>query len=106
LAIHHVVFDAWSMGIFVRELSQIYNGLKSGKPSPLPQLQIQYSDFAVWQRGRLHGVNLETQLSYWKHQLDQLRTLKLPIRRLQPLLDSPSSAREEFALSKDLSAGL
>jgi amino acid adenylation domain-containing protein len=106
LAIHHIVFDAWSMGIFVRELSQIYNSLRTGNPSPMPQLRIQYGDFAVWQRGRLQGVNLETHLSYWKNQLERLPTLKLPSGRFQPALDSHSSARADFVLSKELSAEL
>jgi hypothetical protein len=106
LAIHHVVFDGWSIGIFVRELSQIYNTLKSGKFSQLPKLHIQYADFAVWQRSRLDGRNLETSLSYWKSQLDKLPTLKLPIKRFQPLMDTASSAREEFELSKGLTEEL
>ena len=106
LAIHHVVFDGWSIGIFVRELSQIYNTLKSGKFSQLPKLHIQYADFAVWQRSRLDGRNLETSLSYWKSQLDKLPTLKLPIKRFQPLMHTVSSAREEFELSKGLTEEL
>jgi amino acid adenylation domain-containing protein len=106
LAIHHVVFDGWSMGIFLRELSQIYNNFVTGKPSPMPQLRIQYGDFAAWQRERLQGVNLENHLSYWKNQLERLPTLKLPSGRFQPTLDSHSGAREDFVLSKELSAEL
>jgi amino acid adenylation domain-containing protein len=106
LAIHHVVFDGWSIGIFVRELSQIYNSLKSAKYCQLSKLHIQYADFAVWQRSRLDGRNLETTLSYWKSQLDKLPTLILPIKRFQPLIDTASSAREEFELSKRLTEEL
>jgi amino acid adenylation domain-containing protein len=106
LVVHHVVFDGWSIGVFVRELSQIYNSLKSGKPYPLAKLRIQYPDFAVWQRHRLGEVNLESQLSYWKDQIENLPALKLPIRRLQPLADSPSSGREEFEVSGELLGGL
>ena len=106
LAIHHVVFDGWSIGIFVRELSQIYNSLKNGRFSQLPKLHIQYADFAVWQRSRLDGRNLETTLAYWKSQLDKLPTLKLPLKRFQPLMDPASSAREEFELSKGLTEEL
>ena len=106
LATHHVVFDAWSMGIFVRELSTIYNSVGTGKPVPIPQLRIQYGDFAVWQKGRLQGINLETHLAYWKNQLDRLPALNLPSRRVQPVLDRPPSVHEEFELSKELSVEL
>jgi amino acid adenylation domain-containing protein len=69
LAIHHIVFDGWSIGVFFRELSQIYNSLRNAKPCPLPELSIQYADFAIWQRERLRDANLESSLSYWKSQL-------------------------------------
>ena len=106
LVVHHIVFDAWSTGIFCRELSQIYNSLKNGKPSPLPPLSIQYSDFAVWQRGRLQDVTLENHISYWRKQLDGLSTLRLPITRLKLESDSSFSAREEFQFSEELLAAL
>jgi amino acid adenylation domain-containing protein len=106
LAVHHVVFDGWSIGIFAHELSQIYDSFKSGKPFPLPPLHIQYADFAAWQRRRLQGANLESLLSYWRHQLDGLAALKLPGRRRQPMSDGASGARERFQLSQDLSAEL
>ena len=66
LAIHHIVFDGWSIGIFFRELSHIYNNFKSGKSCPLPELGIQYADFAKWQRERLHDAKLKSSLKYWK----------------------------------------
>ena len=106
LAIHHVVFDAWSIGVFVGELSQIYNSRKSGKPCPLTTLHIQYADFALWQRSRLDDANLGRQLSYWRDQLTNLPTLSLPIRKSQPPTESPSGGREEFAVSDELLGGL
>jgi amino acid adenylation domain-containing protein len=106
LVVHHVVFDAWSSGIFVRELSQIYNSVKRGEPPLLPPLHIQYGDFAVWQSNRLRGATLENHLSYWKKQLDGLPTLKLPIAPFKPVPGNPSSGREEFELSQELSAEL
>jgi amino acid adenylation domain-containing protein len=106
LVVHHIVVDAWSTGIFCRELSQIYNSLKNGKPSPLPPLSIQYTDFAVWQRGRLQDVTLENHISYWRKQLDGLSTLRLPITRLKLESDSSFSAREEFQFSEELLATL
>ena len=106
LAIHHIVFDGWSTGVFFRELSEIYNSLRSGKPCPPPKLCIQYADFAIWQRQRLRDANLEEHLSYWRNQLDHLSILKFPFKRSQPAADSSSSVREAFELSGDLLNGL
>ncbi|MEH2455997.1 amino acid adenylation domain-containing protein [Nostoc sp.] len=76
--IHHIVSDGWSMGIFIRELALLYEAFSSNKPSPLPELPIQYADFAVWQRQWLQKEVLETQLAYWKQQLGN----NLPIMQL------------------------
>ncbi|MBD2281548.1 non-ribosomal peptide synthetase, partial [Aphanizomenon flos-aquae] len=69
LTMHHIVSDGWSMGIFISELSSLYPAFCAGEPSPLPELPLQYADFAVWQRQWLSGVVLETQLNYWRSQL-------------------------------------
>jgi amino acid adenylation domain-containing protein len=69
LSTHHIVCDGWSAGVFVRELAALYNAFSQGQPSPLPELPIQYADFAIWQRQWLQGEVLETQLTYWKQQL-------------------------------------
>ncbi len=80
--IHHIVSDGWSMGVFVQELVALYEAFSAGKPSPLPELAIQYADFAVWQRQWLQGDVLETQLAYWKKQLGtNLPVMKLPTTR-------------------------
>jgi amino acid adenylation domain-containing protein len=102
LAVHHIVFDGWSIGVFSRELSQIYNSLRSGKPCPFPELRIQYADFSMWQRERLRDANLENSLSYWKNQLDNLPTLMLPIKRVQHIPERASGGREEFEVSDEL----
>jgi amino acid adenylation domain-containing protein len=88
--IHHIVFDGWSMGIFTQELSALYKTFLSGEPSPLPELPIQYTDFAVWQRQWLTGEVLEKQLDYWKQQLAGApEVLALPI-------DHPRQAVQAF----------
>src|SRR5215831_646417 len=106
LVVHQIVFDAWSTGIFCRELSQIYNCLKNNQPSPLAPLRIQYSDFAVWQRGRLQGAILENHILYWRKQLEGLSTLRLPIARSKLESDGYGNAREEIRFSKELLAKL
>ncbi|HUC10576.1 MAG TPA: amino acid adenylation domain-containing protein [Stellaceae bacterium] len=69
LTIHHIVADGWSIGVLVRELSQIYPALVRGEPSPLPDLAIQFADFAVWQRAWLDGEKLQAEIDYWIRQL-------------------------------------
>ena len=69
LTTHHIVADAWSMGILTRELWTLYDAYANGRPSPLQDLPVQYADYAVWQREWLQGEVLERQLSYWKQQL-------------------------------------
>ncbi|HEU0051863.1 MAG TPA: condensation domain-containing protein, partial [Longimicrobium sp.] len=69
LSMHHVVSDGWSMGVLLRELSALYAAYREGRESPLPELTVQYADYAVWQRERLAGEELERQLAYWKGRL-------------------------------------
>lgn len=69
VTMRHILCDAWSLGIMIRELGALYEAHMSGKPSPLPPLPIQYADYAVWQREQIHGDMLDTQLAYWKRQL-------------------------------------
>ncbi|MHC5721318.1 MAG: condensation domain-containing protein, partial [Nostoc sp.] len=69
LTMHHIVSDGWSSGVFMRELATLYATFSTDQPSPLPELPIQYADFAVWQHDRLQGELLKTQLNYWKQQL-------------------------------------
>ena len=69
VAMHHIVADGWSLGVFWRELAALYTAFASGKPAPLPALPIQYTDFAAWQREWLQGEVLEAQLAYWTQQL-------------------------------------
>ncbi len=69
VTLHHIVSDGWSMGVLVGELSALYRAFLAGRPSPLPELAVQYGDFAVWQRGWLAGEVLERELAYWRRKL-------------------------------------
>jgi hypothetical protein len=69
VTMHHVVSDGWSMGVLVREVSALYESFSSGVVSPLPELPVQYSDYALWQRQWLSGAVLEGELSYWRERL-------------------------------------
>ena len=84
LSMHHIVSDGWSMEVLTRELWALYQAYREGKSSPLPALEIQYADFAAWQRRWLQGAVLEGQLSYWRRQLEGLATLEFPTDRPRP----------------------
>ncbi|HEY0737414.1 MAG TPA: condensation domain-containing protein, partial [Herpetosiphonaceae bacterium] len=85
LNIHHAVFDAWSVGLFLRELTVLYDAFVNDRPSPQPELPIQYPDFAIWQRQWLQGDLLQEQLAYWRRQLGgTLPVLELPTDHPRP----------------------
>ncbi|MBK8452744.1 MAG: amino acid adenylation domain-containing protein [Thiofilum sp.] len=91
---HHIISDMWSMSVFTRELSTLYQAYASGKPSPLPELTIQYADFAYWQRQWLTGEVLDRQLSYWKQTLkDAPALLELPTDFPRPPVQTFKGAR-------------
>ena len=107
LTMHHIVSDGWSFGVFVREVAALYPAFCKNLPSPLPELPIQYADFAVWQRQCLQGEVLESQLAYWKQQLKGAPTLlKLPTDRPRPAIQTFRGAQQYFSLSFEVSEAL
>jgi amino acid adenylation domain-containing protein len=105
LSTHHIVCDGWSAGVFVRELATLYNAFSQGQPSPLPELPIQYADFAIWQRQWLQGDVLETQLAYWKQQLGKIPpVLKLPTQHSST--QTSTGKQQCFTLSPTLTEAL
>ncbi|HXD33564.1 MAG TPA: amino acid adenylation domain-containing protein [Pyrinomonadaceae bacterium] len=104
LTMHHIVSDGWSMGVFTRELSTVYQIIVDGEQPSLPELPIQYSDFAEWQRDWLQGEVLERQINFWKKSLANAPTLlDLPADHPRPPLQSFSGAHLTFTLPPDLS---
>ena len=100
---HHIVSDGWSIGIFYRELENLYQAFSQNKPSPLPELPIQYADFTIWQRQWLKGSVLSTQLEYWKQQLAGIPLLlELPTDRTRPPIQTFRGNREFFELDAQL----
>jgi len=107
LNMHHIVSDGWSQGVFVRELMALYRAFVDDQPSPLPELPIQYADFAAWQREWLQGEVLDRQLSYWKQQLGgPLPTLELPTDHPRPPIRTPWGAQQSLAFSPSLTEAL
>ncbi|MBW4510723.1 MAG: AMP-binding protein [Scytonematopsis contorta HA4267-MV1] len=107
ITMHHIISDAWSIGVLIQELAALYEAFTEGRLSPLPELHIQYTDFAAWQRQWLQGEVLETQLSYWKRQLAGIPPmLELPTDRPRPKVQSFRGATQFFELSPSLSEAL
>ncbi len=107
LAWHHIAADGWSLGVFVRELTALYEALVEGQRPDLPGLPVQYADFAVWQRQWLHGEALEARLAFWRHRLaGPLPVLELPTDKPRPAVLSHRGAHHERAVPAALSGRL
>ncbi|MEM8675746.1 MAG: condensation domain-containing protein, partial [Cyanobacteria bacterium P01_G01_bin.67] len=103
LSIHHIVTDAGSLIALFRELKVLYEAFSKQKSSPLPELSIQYADFAVWQKQWLQGKILEKQMLYWKEQLDGASSLlSLPTDRPRPPVQTFQGERQELVLPNNL----
>jgi amino acid adenylation domain-containing protein/non-ribosomal peptide synthase protein (TIGR01720 family) len=99
LAMHHIVADGWSMEVMVREIAAVYAAFAAGRPSPLPELPVQYADFALWQRRWLSGEVLERQLAYWRQQLAGVAVLELATDRPRPPAQTFAGATAELELA-------
>ncbi len=107
LTTHHIISDGWSLGVFVREFAELYKAFSTGIAPVLPELSIQYADFAVWQRQWLTPEVVSAQLSYWKQQLkDAPALLELPADRPRPAVQTFQGAYHSFSLSLELSVAL
>ncbi|MCT7950209.1 amino acid adenylation domain-containing protein [Ancylothrix sp. C2] len=104
LVLHHLITDGWSSDRFIREMAAIYEAYLADQPASLPELPIQYADFASWQKQWLSGEVLNRQISYWKKQLSgPLPVLELPIDYPRPAIQSFVGAKESLMLSKPVS---
>ncbi|HEX2641688.1 MAG TPA: condensation domain-containing protein, partial [Thermoanaerobaculia bacterium] len=104
---HHIVSDGWSVSVFLREMAALYSAFVRRQPSPLPELPIQYPDYAVWQRGWLQGETLEKHLQFWRDQLAGAPPLlTLPTDRPRPAIQSYQGSNRAFVLSADLTRTL
>src|SRR5215471_1238826 len=107
LTMHHIVSDGWSMGVFIKEVTALYDSFSRGTPSPLSEPRIQYADFAIWQRNLLQGERLETEVAYWRAQLgDCVSALKLPTDRPRPPVRTHNGRGYSFHIPSDLASSL
>ncbi|HKV37621.1 MAG TPA: amino acid adenylation domain-containing protein, partial [Blastocatellia bacterium] len=104
VSLHHIAFDGWCSHIFMRELASLNGSFASGKPSPLAELEIQYADFALWQREWLQGERLNKLVSYWKNQLAARSVLDLPSDHPRPTVYSYQGARQSSILPHGLTS--
>ncbi|HEX2092756.1 MAG TPA: condensation domain-containing protein, partial [Longimicrobiaceae bacterium] len=100
---HHIIMDGWSGGIFFYELTVLYAAFAAGKPSPLPELPLQYADYAVWQREQLSGERLRRHLDFWRESLRGVPpVLELPTDRPYPPVQSYRGGMHGILLEPEL----
>ncbi|HEX2187468.1 MAG TPA: condensation domain-containing protein, partial [Longimicrobiaceae bacterium] len=105
--VHHVVSDGWSMGVLVREVNELYRAHAAGEAPRLPELPVQYADYAAWQRAWLTGDTLEAQIGWWRERLaDAPPLLDLPTDAPRRPAADPPAATRHVALPGDVSDAL
>ena len=103
LTMHHIISDGWSMGVLVREVGALYEAYERGEESPLEELEVQYVDYAVWQRERLKGEELERELGYWREQLRGApAVLELPTDRVRPAVQTYRGGRQSVRVTSEV----
>nr|WSZ19204.1 amino acid adenylation domain-containing protein [Streptomyces canus] len=106
VVLHHIVSDDWSAALLAKEVGELYAAAVEGRAPVLPELPVQYADFAVWERDRLRGDLLNRQLAYWRDRLAGLEPLELPTDRKRPPQRTGAGATVEFAVPAEVTEGL
>jgi amino acid adenylation domain-containing protein len=102
LTMHHIVFDGWSFGVFATELHALYSAYAQSREPRLPELAVQYADFAIWQREWLQGEIFDKEVDYWRGQLAGLPLLNMPTDRPRPPIQTFEGSKETLTLSRDV----
>ncbi len=103
LTMHHIISDGWSTGVLIQELSALYPAFRQGRPNPLPELPIQYADYAAWQQEWLQGKVKERQLAFWRETLGELPgPLQLPFDHPRPPVQTYRGAHHFFSIPQAL----
>ncbi|MCG8672139.1 MAG: amino acid adenylation domain-containing protein, partial [Pseudomonadales bacterium] len=106
LTMHHIISDGWSLGILIDEIAELYGALKEGREAKVPELKVQYADYAKWQRDWMDGPVFDHQLSYWKEHLQDVPVLELPTDKPRPPIQTFNGAYEQVKISAELTAKL
>ncbi len=99
---HHIASDGWSMSVIVKEVVELYNAYQQKRPAKLSPLQVQYADYAIWQRKYLDGEVLERKIHYWNKKLSGVSPLEFPTDHPRPVIQSQKGAKINFLINKDL----
>ncbi|WP_265445534.1 non-ribosomal peptide synthetase [Acetivibrio straminisolvens] len=103
MVVHHIVFDGWSFGIFLKEMTHYYEMFRSGKGQKLEELSIQYTDYAYWQAKRFDEGLVNNQLEYWKNKLSgDIPVLDLPLDKQRPAIQTYNGAKFTASIPSDL----
>src|SRR5438477_1911245 len=103
LTLHHIISDGWSMSVLFREIGLLYAAFSAGQRPNLPDLPMQYADYARWQREWLQGETLQAQLAYWReHLAGAPAVLELPTDRPRPVVQSFKGASQAVSLPASL----
>src|SRR5215213_6547452 len=104
---HHIISDGWSMGVVVKEMGELYESYRKGEESGLEELEVQYADYAKWQREWLRGEELEREMSYWREQLGgELAVMELPVKKGRKQRPGLSGWQELIEVKNELADGL
>ena len=106
VVMHHIVCDGWSVQVFLRELTAVYAAHADDRPAQLPELTIQYADYAVWQREQLSGAGLDALVAHWRDRLNGAQPLELPTDALRPSVRTSTGARVTGRIGDDVAAAL
>jgi amino acid adenylation domain-containing protein len=106
VVMHHIVSDGWSMGVMIREVSECYSRYERGEESGLAELEIQYGDYAAWQRENVSAERESEELEYWASQLEGQENVELATDRVRPAVQSYSGGRERMEVREELTAEL
>lgn len=101
--VHHIVFDGWSLSVFMNELAKTYDSLLNNKVVDLPALPVQYTDYAIWQQKWMNSPYFNSQIKYWEERLKGANfTLSLPTDNLRPQFQTNRGAIEQFEISEEI----
>jgi amino acid adenylation domain-containing protein len=106
LVVHHIVFDASSLGVLLRDLAALYEAEAAGRPPALDPLPVQFADFALWERERIQGPKLDELTGFWRSAMAGFETLQLPTDRPRPPVAGFDGAVEWIDLGADVWAGV
>ena len=106
LTLHHIVADGWSLGVLLNEALTFYGAFSGGAPPPLRPLQLQYTDYAAWQRERLSGDRLAREVSYWRARLKNAPRLNLPTDRARPAFQSFRGVTTPLTIDREVADAL